>query len=352
MFLSAIGCGLLILLSGGQFHALAVCQKYNPHPIAPERVTALPRVPAEHSSACTSKRHREVFVAVTVKDRINYVKLFAENLEWLNISCVADVHVFDNGSKQFSASDLQNWFPYAVIHQLDTLQDADMATRRAFEYFISSSNLTTLVNMDSDSLLHPDWATFVSQVLPESDGALSLYHSAAPHHPSFNCNNITCEKKTTGALGMVFERKILEDALDNVAASKNALSNDHNTFIREEGTGRLQRMDPGRWMAWFKQATRYVGGTFSQCTTHSIRRSVVKWAARCGAQLAAIVEAGRWANFSCNFMTYWRDGQAKTAELEAVGTAQDPIWKIWGWEPTCIELSGQGRGAGPVEVRG
>ena len=131
-----------------------------------------------------------------------------------------------------------------------------------------------------------------------------------------------------------------------------ALSNDHNTFIREEGTGRLQRMDPGRWMAWFKQATRYVGGTFSQCTTHSIRRSVVKWAARCGAQLAAIVEAGRWANFSCNFMTYWRDGQAKTAELEAVGTAQDPIWKIWGWEPTCIELSGQGRGAGPVEVRG
>ena len=221
IFLSAIGCSFLILLSGRYFHAHTVCQKHIPHPVAPERVTALSHVPGEHSSACISKRHRVVFVAVTVKDRINYVKLFAENLEWLNISCVADVHVFDNGSKQFSASDLQNWFPYAEIHQLDTLQDADMATRRAFEYFISSSNLTTLVNMDSDSLLHPDWATFVSQVLPESDGALSLYHSAAPHHPSFNCNNITCEKKTTGALGMVFERKILEDALDNVAASKN-----------------------------------------------------------------------------------------------------------------------------------
>lgn len=125
-----------------------------------------------------------------------------------------------------------------------------------------------------------------------------------------------------------------------------ALDNNHNSFIVEKDTGRLQRMEPGRWKEWFRRSTRYVGGAFANCSTHSIRRSVVKWAARCGAQTHAIMEAGRWANYSCNFMTYWRDGQARSSELQAVGTSEDPIWKIWAWQPPCLELSGAGGGGG------
>ena len=174
----------------------------------------------EEDPLCLLERKRNFLVTVTVKDRINYVKLFAENLAWLNMSCHAEVHVFDNGSRQFSTSDLQMWFPFASIHPIDTPHDADMVTRRAFTYFITSSNISTLINLDSDSLLHPDWSNFVNHVLPLSDGALSLYHSSAPWHQSFNCNEVTCQKNTTGALGMVFRRDVIEDALKVVHASK------------------------------------------------------------------------------------------------------------------------------------
>ena len=165
-------------------------------------------------------RNVEFFITVTVKDRINYVKLFAENLAWQNMSNRADVHVFDNGSRQFSAADLRTWFPHATIHSLDSLQDPDVATRRAFEYFIAESSIPILVNLDSDSLLHPEWASFVRKILPQSDGVLSLYHSAAPHHPTFNCSDVTCNKKTTGALGLVFHREVLKDALEQVVESE------------------------------------------------------------------------------------------------------------------------------------
>ena len=164
--------------------------------------------------------NNEFFVAVTVKDRISYVKLFAENFAWLNVSILAEVHVFDNGSKQFSNADLTMWFPYATIHPLDTIQDPDLATRRAFEYFIEMSSSRILVNLDSDSLLHPGWVRFVRQILPQSDGVLSLYHSAAAHHAAFNCGDVTCEKNSTGALGLVFQRDVLKDVLDNVVESR------------------------------------------------------------------------------------------------------------------------------------
>lgn len=172
------------------------------------------------SKTSTQQEKTEIFIAVTVRDRINYVKLFAEHAVWLNLSDTADVHVFDNGSRQFSITDLQSWFPDAAIHEIDALPDADIVTRRSFEFFISHSNSSVLVNLDSDSLLHPGWAKFVQQVLPRSDGALSLYHSSAPYHPSSNCNDLTCEKKTTGALGMVFRREVLQDVLNHVNESK------------------------------------------------------------------------------------------------------------------------------------
>lgn len=164
--------------------------------------------------------HRDIFVAVTVKDRINYVKLVAENFAWLEMSTLAEVHVFDNGSKQFSTADLKTWFPYASIHPLDTLQDPDMATRRAFEYFVDMSSSRILVNLDSDSLLHPEWESFVRQILPESSGVLSLYHTAAAHHPSFNCGDVTCSKNSTGALGLVFQRDLMKEVLENVVESR------------------------------------------------------------------------------------------------------------------------------------
>ena len=214
LFVSATICLIVPFFLSRPFSLIKPCPTSIPTRVVTEESTF------EEHPLCLPERERNFFVVVTVKDRINYVKLFAENLAWLNMSCHSDVHVFDNGSRQFSISDLQIWFPYASVHPIDTLHDADMATRKAFEHFITSSNISTLINLDSDSLLHPDWSNFINQVLPLSDGALSLYHSSAPWHKSFNCNEVTCQKNSTGALGMVFRRDVIVQALKVVQASK------------------------------------------------------------------------------------------------------------------------------------
>jgi len=44
-----------------------------------------------------------------------------------------------------------------------------------------------------------------------------------------------------------------------------------------------------------------------------IRRSVVKWAARCGAEMADVIAAGRWVGDSKAFLRYWKDGETSNS---------------------------------------
>ena len=175
------------------------------------------RIPEEALEHAALKKYA---LLITVKNRVSYVKLLSENLHYVHVTDVADVFVFDNGSTEFSPSDLEAWFHKATVIEINCIHDADVVTRQAFEFF--SSNLThdILVNIDSDALLHPTWSNFIDEVLPRSDGILSLYNSGAPYHRSFNCTHVTCQKNTTGALGMVLRREILSEALKMVNNSK------------------------------------------------------------------------------------------------------------------------------------
>ena len=44
-----------------------------------------------------------------------------------------------------------------------------------------------------------------------------------------------------------------------------------------------------------------------------IRRSVVKWAARCGAEMAEVIAAGRWVGDSKAFLRRWKDGETSNS---------------------------------------
>ena len=57
----------------------------------------------------------------TVKDRLGYVRLLAMNMNWLGLGQMEDVevHIFDNGSSNFTLSDLGAWFPLAVVHKVE-----------------------------------------------------------------------------------------------------------------------------------------------------------------------------------------------------------------------------------------
>lgn len=151
-----------------------------------------------------------ILVVTTMKDRIGYVQLLAQSFEFLRIYDTADVHIFDDGSSMFNVSDLKRWFPRASISEIQHSQ-ADRSARNAFEYFVQNSTHDVIVSLDSDGLLHPSWASFIYSTLPTSDGVLSLYNSAL--HPNLSCNQKTCLKASTGALGMVFARKIITQLL-------------------------------------------------------------------------------------------------------------------------------------------
>tara|TARA_B100001540_G_scaffold294659_1_gene294799 strand:- start:592 stop:1578 length:987 start_codon:yes stop_codon:yes gene_type:complete len=154
----------------------------------------------------------------TTKNRYGYVRLLADSLEYIKAYEHAHIHVFDDGSTDFSIQDLNDWFPYAQVHESDH-RHPDMTIRHSFEWFIDESDDNILITIDSDTLLHPNWNAFIDTHITTS-GVLSLYHSAATYHKSVNCNGVTCEKKSTGSMGMVMTRRIVKDMLLNMHSAK------------------------------------------------------------------------------------------------------------------------------------
>lgn len=161
-----------------------------------------------------------IAITIGVRNRIVYVRLLSENLNFLHVEKHGEIFVFDNGSTEFNNSDLKRWFPTATVIALNCQHDPDIVTRKAFEFFLRNLTHDVVVNIDSDALLHPSWFKFMKDTLPLSDGILSLYHSAAPYHKSFDCDEKTCRKNTTGALGLVMTRTVLSQALEVVNNSK------------------------------------------------------------------------------------------------------------------------------------
>ena len=111
-----------------------------------------------------------------------------------------------------------------------------------------------------------------------------------------------------------------------------ALDDSHNNFRRDK-EGNILHMTGATWSRWWDSLATYVGGTLSETTTHSLRRSVVKWAARCGARELDVVEAGRWEDSSGSFKFYWKDGSQRRVEMDEGGTS-DPVLRVWKWVPT------------------
>ena len=113
----------------------------------------------------------------------------------------------------------------------------------------------------------------------------------------------------------------------------------------------LERMSANTFNTWTRRLFEYAGGELAECTHHSIRRSCVKWAARCGGSEHDIKRAGRWKTSSERFAQYWGDGQTCLEDLTIMRTNNpnfvDPIYAVWRWQPIAFEPTGASRG-GPV----
>ena len=81
----------------------------------------------------------------------------------------------------------------------------------------------------------------------------------------------------------------------------------------------------------------YIGDDWKNHTSHSIRKSVVKWAVRCGGDVIAIMVSGRWSSKSKHFMVYYESGRLELGmSVDSAGKVNDPIFTFWVWQPNAI----------------
>ena len=108
--------------------------------------------------------------------------------------------------------------------------------------------------------------------------------------------------------------------------------------LRDEDGVANQRLHVDRWSNWIRSAFKRCGGELADCTSHSIRRSVVMWAARCGASMNAVFAAGRWVEMSQRFNSYFGEGRIVSEEMLS-SKAEDPIKRFWMWKPITFEMA-------------
>jgi hypothetical protein len=70
-------------------------------------------------------------------------------------------------------------------------------------------------------------------------------------------------------------------------------------------------------------------------TTHTIRRSAAQWAARCGAELYQILNAGRWKESSTSWQKYIKSGVLDIARFKG----KDAIRSLWVFHPISFDES-------------
>jgi len=74
----------------------------------------------------------------------------------------------------------------------------------------------------------------------------------------------------------------------------------------------------------------YVGGDLAGCTSHSVRKAAVSWAARCGVSESDILLIGRWVAHSKCFLIYRKHGLCIAKKYIFLGQGRrDPIFEFW-----------------------
>jgi hypothetical protein len=89
-------------------------------------------------------------------------------------------------------------------------------------------------------------------------------------------------------------------------------------------------LETGTYCNWIKKMFFQAGNGLELCSTHSFRRSAVKWAVRCGLDTHLIIDLGRWSSASvgnASFMRYIKDGVARYAASK--NGVIDPVWAFW-----------------------
>lgn len=105
----------------------------------------------------------------------------------------------------------------------------------------------------------------------------------------------------------------------------------HKRTFWVDANGKAVNMSKDMWASRLKEIFKLSG--YPQCTSHSIRKSAVKWAIRVGAKEYEVLNAGRWRLGSPWFQDYVQRGKTEKADAESMNGGTDPIFKFWIFKP-------------------
>lgn len=158
----------------------------------------------------------KIAVAIPTYNRKGYVQLCATALQ--NTITSEDIWIFDDHSSTYSADELKKWFHTEHVQLNTERQKADKQGRAILEWFITSE-YDWLVTLDSDLIVRPDWFQSLQEMLPQTQGVMSLYHSGNANHPTLTCGNSLCEMQSLGNAGIVWSKLLATKMLSEMSQS-------------------------------------------------------------------------------------------------------------------------------------
>ncbi|AIL31959.1 hypothetical protein IX83_00225 [Basilea psittacipulmonis DSM 24701] len=152
----------------------------------------------------------KITLAIPTYNRLSFIKRAAESLKQSTDISKINVRVYDDCSTEFSVDELKNLLPFAkeIIVRNKNL-GADNNTRLMYEDFLKTED-DILVNGDSDLIYRPGWVEKIQELLPKTDGLLSIYNSNSHEFIDNNFEHGMGIKKDVGAAGCVLSRRLVE----------------------------------------------------------------------------------------------------------------------------------------------
>lgn len=163
----------------------------------------------------------KVTLGITTYNRLDYIKKMCLSLRNTNGLESCSIRIYDDCSTDFDADVLRKEFPFVTEYRRRKRNiGADHNIRQMYIDFLETDD-DILVNCDSDMVFRGDWIYKLKELLPLTDGVLSLYNSAihlpiasdSMNHPKF------VQKEAIGSAGTAFARSIVEDIVTNVKPS-------------------------------------------------------------------------------------------------------------------------------------
>ncbi|MDR3312088.1 MAG: glycosyltransferase family 2 protein [Spirochaetaceae bacterium] len=155
-----------------------------------------------------------VTIGITTHNGLDTVKKMAASLYQSELSAPHHIRVYDAGSTEYTAKDLQAIFPTAAsVTRNVTNARAGQNVWRMYRDFISQSDDEYFFNADSDLLFHTGWLVKALELIQKTDGILSVFNCPAKYPTKTIIDEVFCTKEHVSAAGTLFARKRMEEIL-------------------------------------------------------------------------------------------------------------------------------------------